>query len=859
MNILIIGGVAAGTKVAAKLKRENRNDNITIITKDKAISYACCGMPYYIGGLINNIDKLLINSPEKFMKLTGVNVITEVEGKEIDPNDKVVKCTNLKTSETISYKYDKLIIATGASPIIPNIENINLNGVFTLRNLDDTSAIANYITENKVKKVVIIGAGFIGIEVADNLYNKNIDVTLIDACPQILSNSYDLDYAEYIKKHLTSKGIKVFTNTRIIKFNGKDHVTSIESKNNKFDADMVIISTGIKANTDFVKNQIELYSGKIVVNDKFETNIKDIYAIGDCTIVTNRITGQKQYSPMGSSANIEGRKLAKIINGSNSVFKGVLGTSVMKLPGLNIGRTGLTECDAKALGYNYESVVAVTDDKAHYYPNSSFFIIKLIACLDTKKILGVQVVGGGNVNKIIDIAVTGINLNAKLEDFEDADYAYAPPFSTAIHPFVTTVNILLNKINKNMDSITPLEYLNGEAKDYIVIDTNNTPEIEGAKFIDLSNLDEGIKEISKDDKLLIVCNRGRKAYLLQNILKYYGFKNTKVLEGATTFNDVIVPKQCDKVTPEEIKRVKGLGFLQDKTSANCFNARVITRNGKISSTESEVIAKAASLYGNGKIAMTTRMTIEIQKIPYQNINSLIKYLNDNGLETGGTGSKVRPVVSCKGTTCQYGLIDTFDLSEKIHDRFYKGYHNVLLPHKFKIAVGGCPNNCVKPDLNDIGVIGQKLPIANLDLCKGCKNCQIVNMCPVKACKLEDNKIVINKDICNNCGRCDTKCPFKFFDNFLVGYKIYIGGRWGKKVGRGIPLDKIFATEKEVLDTIEKAILFFREKGITGERFADTIERIGFEEVQRELLSNDLLERKDVNLSSPLHTKGGATC
>lgn len=302
------------------------------------------------------------------------------------------------------------------------------------------------------------------------------------------------------------------------------------------------------------------------------------------------------------------------------------------------------------------------------------------------------------------------------------------------------------------------------------------------------------------------------------------------------------------LTNEEIVRVKGLGFLRDKTTENCFNCRVITRNGKINSKEVETIAEAAKVFGNGEIAMTTRMTIEIQKISYENIDKLISFLNENGLECGGTGPKVRPIVSCKGTTCQYGLIDTFDLSNEIHELFYKAYHNVILPHKFKIAVGGCPNNCVKIDLNDIGIMGQKNPIVDLEKCASCKNCSVEKTCYMKACFIENSKLNINYDICNNCGLCVKRCPFKAIDISEEGYKVYIGGRWGKRVARGEALNKIFTSKEEVLKVIEKCILLFKEQGIKGERFNETINRIGFENVQSELLSDQILSRKEEILS-----------
>lgn len=312
------------------------------------------------------------------------------------------------------------------------------------------------------------------------------------------------------------------------------------------------------------------------------------------------------------------------------------------------------------------------------------------------------------------------------------------------------------------------------------------------------------------------------------------------------------------IKADEIKRVKGLGFLNNK-GTDLFNGRIITVNGKITAEQTKIIAEAAEKYGNGDVEFTTRLTVEVRGIHFDNIEPFREYIKQAGLETGGTGSLVRPIVSCKGTTCQYGLYDTFALSEEIHERFYKGYHTVKLPHKFKIATGGCPNNCVKPDLNDLGIIGQLVPNFDEDNCNGCKKCQVDAMCPMKATKLEGGVLEIDKEICNNCGRCVGTCPFDAIEDGTPGFIITIGGRWGKKVAKGRPLSKVFTTEEEMLNTVEAAILLFREQGNTGERFADTIERIGFEEVEKQLLSLEILNRKQEILDAQLHLVGGATC
>ena len=312
------------------------------------------------------------------------------------------------------------------------------------------------------------------------------------------------------------------------------------------------------------------------------------------------------------------------------------------------------------------------------------------------------------------------------------------------------------------------------------------------------------------------------------------------------------------VSPTDEKRVKALGFLSNKGTDN-FSGRIITVNGKITAAQQQCIAEAAEKFGNGNITFTTRLTIEVQGIPYDKIEDFRACIAREGLVTGGTGSLVRPVVACKGTTCQYGLLDSFALSEEIHHRFYEGYHTVRLPHKFKIAVGGCPNNCVKPDLNDLGIIGQRIPNLDPDECNGCKKCGVVQACPMGAATLSDGVAEIDKSICNNCGRCVDKCHFDAMDGGTYGYKIYIGGRWGKKVAQGRALNKVFTDKEEALNVIEKAILLFREQGKTGERFAKTIERLGFENVEAQLLSDDLLQRKQQILDAELHLVGGATC
>ena len=548
MKVLIIGGVAAGTKTAAKLKREDRSIEVTVITRDRDISYAGCGLPYYVGGFIESRDELIVNTPQKYSGLTGVEVRTGKEAVALDAAKKEVTLKDVQTGNTEAWSYDKLVIATGASAAELPIEGKDLPGVFRMRTPDDAESMRTYTEINHVKKAVVIGAGFIGLEAAENLHAKGIHVTVIDFAPQVLPNILDPEMADYVKKHLENAGIRVITGTSAKQILGTDKVTGVETSEGTFPCEMLVMAAGIRPNTAFLEETgIEMFKGTILVDSQMKTSLDDVYAAGDCAMVTNRITGKRQWSPMGSSANLEGRTLAQVLAGIQKTYPGVLGTGVVKLPGLNAGRTGLTEAQAREAGYDVETVLVPTDDKAHYYPDASFFITKLIADRATRKLLGVQVLGPGEVDKMVDIAVMGINMGAVLEDFENADFAYAPPFSTAIHPFVQAVYVLMNKLDGTLVSVTPAEYAAGKAKGYRVVDVLPEPEIKGAFFVNLAKVNGEIEGLHKKEKILIVCARGKRAYFLQNRMRYYGYENTVVLEGATFFNDVKVNDTEDVV------------------------------------------------------------------------------------------------------------------------------------------------------------------------------------------------------------------------------------------------------------------------------------------------------------------------
>jgi NADPH-dependent 2,4-dienoyl-CoA reductase/sulfur reductase-like enzyme/rhodanese-related sulfurtransferase len=541
VKILIIGGVAAGTKVAAKLKRENFNCDVTLLTKSKDISYAGCGLPYYVGKVISDRSQLIVNTPDSFSKLTGVHVITETEATKVNPKEKTVTARDLKTNEVRTYRYDKLVIATGAKAWVPPVEGVGLANVFFLRTPDDAASIRAFVESGEIKRVVVVGGGYNGLEIAENLSALGIRVSVIDMAEHI-PPGFDKDFAEAIENRLAEQGIVAFTGTRLEAILGEEKAEKVKTDKRIMKTDAVILCVGIRANTEFLDGSgIELMPDKTVkVNEFLQTNFEDIYAVGDCASVLNKITKKPVWSPMGSTANIAGRIAAKNMIGNKIPYQGVLGTAVIKLPGFNAGRTGLTEEQAKKAGFDAVSVVAVTDDKAHYYPDSSVFIVKMTADRSTKRLLGLQVLGKGAIDKMTDIAATAITLGATPEDIENMDLAYAPPFSTAIHPFSHTVNILLNKINGALETVTPTEFALGKAQGYKIIDASRKPSIDGAIYVDLGTVNGEIPGLSKDERLLLVCTKGKRAYMLQRRLKNFGYKHTLVLEGGTTFNEVIV-------------------------------------------------------------------------------------------------------------------------------------------------------------------------------------------------------------------------------------------------------------------------------------------------------------------------------
>ena len=539
MKIVILGGVAAGTKIAAKLMREDRNNEVLILNKGADISYAGCGLPYYVGHVIEEKESLIVNTPQKYEALTGARVLTRMEAVEVDRDAKQVTAVHLDTREKTVYSYDKLVIATGASPVRPPIEGVDLENVFFMRTPEDAIALRNLISDGGIKRAVVVGAGYIGLEIAENLAKDGVKPFVLDMAPHVLPG-FDGEFATYIEGKLADAGIPVVTGVRVTGVEGEGgKVKKVLTDRKAYKADLVVLSAGIRPNTAFLDGTgLEMVKGTLLTNEAGQTNDPDIYAAGDCAMVHSAITGKPAWSPMGSTANINGRIIAQNIMGKELRYRGSLGTAVCQLPGLNVGRTGLTEAQAKAEGFDPISVVTIVDDKAHYMPGAATFTMKLIADRSTQRLLGVQVAGPGAVDKIVDITVTAIQCGATLDQLDGADFAYAPPFSTAIHPFAHTLNVLKNKLSGAFETFTPAEFAQGLAKDYRIVDASLKPTIEGAPYVDLTSVTGPLKDFGPEEKLLLICNKGKRAYLLQNRLKAFGYQHVKVLEGGNLFTDI---------------------------------------------------------------------------------------------------------------------------------------------------------------------------------------------------------------------------------------------------------------------------------------------------------------------------------
>lgn len=451
-KIIIIGAVAAGSKCAFKLKRECPHYDITIYTAEDVVSYSACGLPYFIGGQIKSSENLIIRRPDDYRN-AGLNLFLKHKLTSVNTTKKTVKILDIENNKYIEDSYDKLVLATGASPFVPEIENSDLENIFTLRTVENGIKIKNQML--KSQNAIIIGGGYIGIELLESFVRNGLNVKIIEYSEHIM-NIFDSDMAEKIEAHIieTNKDkIEIIKSSFVKKFVGENGKLKkvILNSDRELEADICVICVGVRPNTQYIQNnEIELgEKGTIKVNKKMQTNIPDIYAIGDCAEKTNIITKKPSWVPLGSTANKEGRCAAINLAGGNDEFAGILGSAVTRFNGFTMSMTGLTEREARLQGFDIITETITKKDKAGYMPEVKNITIKVVVDKETKKILGAQAIGCGDADKRINTVTSIINGDKSIDDYINLDMTYAPPYSPSIDPLLTALTNIHQKLDTN--------------------------------------------------------------------------------------------------------------------------------------------------------------------------------------------------------------------------------------------------------------------------------------------------------------------------------------------------------------------------------------------------------------------------
>ena len=549
-KIVIIGGVAAGPKAAARARRVAPDAEITIIEMGGLISYAGCGMPFYLSGEVQKFNHLfettygVIRNEEYFWREKGCRVITRTEAKSIDRAKKEVLVENLETGEKYAVPYDKLVLATGSSPFVPPIEGLDLKGVFKFNHPDDARQMKEYLGDMEGGEAVIVGAGLIGLETADALMKLHMFCTVVELQNQILPVMLDEDMARVLAKKLTDQGIEFLLGTKVLKLEGDEdgNVTSVVTDNGAIDAELVVVSVGVRPNVELARQAgITIgVTGAIAVNEYLQTNDPDIYALGDCAETTHLISEKKVFIPMATYANRQGRVVGDNLAGGKSVFRGVLGTAVLHTMGFNIGRTGLSEKQARDLGYNIVTAVNHAFDRTHYHPDHGLVLMKLITEEGSGRVLGAQALGPGDAVKRIDVVATAISMGADVEQLAEVDLGYAPPFSTPIDLTTHTANIVRNKVAGLAKTITVDEFKEkmDRGDDMVILDVRTEPQFQmrhlkddRVKLVVLGDLRERLDEVPRDKEIIAICALGTRSYEALRTLIGAGFTNVKYMEG----------------------------------------------------------------------------------------------------------------------------------------------------------------------------------------------------------------------------------------------------------------------------------------------------------------------------------------
>lgn len=547
MKVVIVGGVAGGATAAARIRRLNEQAQIIIFEKSGYISYANCGLPYYIGDTITDEGSLTLQTPESFFSRFRIDAKVLHEVIAIHTKEKTVSVKNLRTGEVFDESYDKLILSPGAKPTQPEIPGVDMDKVFTLRTVEDTIRIKDYVNKHQPKSAVIAGGGFISIELAENLHHLGIDVTIVQR-PKQLMNPYDSDMAAFIHNEIRKQGIHLCLGQTVEGFkNTEDGVKVMIKDNQDLFADIVILAIGVTPDTQLAKEAgLELgIKNSIIVNDQMETSIPDIYAVGDAIQVKHCVSGQDTLISLAGPANKQGRIAADNICGKDSYYQGSQGSSIIKIFDLTAASTGLNETNAKKSGYAVDTVILSPMSHASYYPGGKMMTMKIVFEKESYQLLGAQIIGYDGVDKRIDVLSTAIHTGMKASDLKDLDLSYAPPYSSAKDP-VNMAGFMIENIEEGILKQWHLPDLEQLPQDGSVtfLDTRTVKEfsnghINGFINIPVDELRNHLNEIDKDKPVYVICQSGLRSYIACRILEGNGY-DAYNFSGGFRFYDTVV-------------------------------------------------------------------------------------------------------------------------------------------------------------------------------------------------------------------------------------------------------------------------------------------------------------------------------
>lgn len=547
MKVVIIGGVAGGATAAARIRRLDETAQIVVFERSGYISYANCGLPYYIGDTITDPKELTLQTPESFFTRFRVDMKVHHEVTAIHPERKTVSVKNLKTNEEFEESYDKLILSPGAKPAQPRLSGAEIDKLFTLRTVEDTLRIKEYIAEHHPKSALLAGGGFIGLELAENLRHLGMDVTIVQR-PKQLMNPFDADMASFIHNQMRKHGVKLALGYTVEGFSEKDNGVDVLLKDAApFHADMVVLAIGVIPDTHLAKEAgLELgIKDSIVVNDRMETSVSDIYAAGDAVQVKHFVTGEDALLSLAGPANKQGRIIADNICGGDSRYLGSQGSSVIKIFDMTAAVTGINETNARKAGLDVDTVILFPMSHAGYYPDGKLMAMKVVFEKETYRLLGAQVVGYEGVDKRIDVLATAIHAGLKATQLKDLDLAYAPPYSSAKDP-VNIAGFMVDNIAKGTLKQWHLEDVRKLPKDgsVILLDVRTTAEynrghIEGFANIPVDELRDRLHELERGKSVYVICQSGLRSYIASRILEGNGFE-TYNFSGGFRFYDAVM-------------------------------------------------------------------------------------------------------------------------------------------------------------------------------------------------------------------------------------------------------------------------------------------------------------------------------